>query len=130
LSPEDSPRCRHPSTPRILRSLVSGMQHLLQKTQRVLCQQEQGQRKPTRPVAGYHSSLYQPCAILGANSAGPSTPRILASLRTVYSGEHVGSRSNRALNLCAIFLAPKAQLFLVCNPKLNFVLESSLRTGS
>ena len=36
-SPEDSPHCRHPSTPRILRSLVSGTQHLFQKTQRVLC---------------------------------------------------------------------------------------------
>jgi hypothetical protein len=30
-SPEDSPHCRNPSTPRILRSLVSGMQHLFKK---------------------------------------------------------------------------------------------------
>ena len=37
-SPEDSPRCKHPSTPRILGSLESGTQHLFQTSQRVLCQ--------------------------------------------------------------------------------------------
>ena len=30
------------------------------------------------------------------SKAGPSTPRTLGSLRPVYAGEHVGSRSNRA----------------------------------
>jgi hypothetical protein len=37
ISAEDSPRCRHPSTPGAGRLLVSGMQHQFQKTQKVLC---------------------------------------------------------------------------------------------
>jgi hypothetical protein len=35
------------------------------------------------------------CAILGVNLAGPSISRVLGSLRLVYTGEHVGGRSNR-----------------------------------
>ena len=34
--------------------------------------------------------------MLGTNWAGPSTPRVLESLRPVYAGEHMGSRSSRA----------------------------------
>jgi hypothetical protein len=80
-SPEDFPCNRHPSTPRILRSLVSGMQHLFQKSWRVFYQQEHGQRKPTLTAAGVHSGQQQPLAILGAKSAGHGTPRILRSLQ-------------------------------------------------
>ena len=94
-SPEDPPHRRHTSTPRILRSLVSGTQHMFQNTWRVLCQKEQGQRKPIRPVAGVHSGWHQLHAILGTNSTGPSTPRILGSLRPVDAGEHMGNRHNR-----------------------------------
>ena len=82
--PKDSPFPRHPSMPRILGSLVSGMQHLLQKTQRVLCQQEQGQKKPTPKVARVHSSQHHPCTFLSVNSAGPSTPKIMGSLKPLY----------------------------------------------
>ena len=91
MSPEDFICSRCPSTPRILGSLVSGMQHQFQKTQRVLCQQQQGQR----------------------TKAGPSTPRILGSLRPVYTGEHMGSRSNRASwtgSLWAFILSQEAEL--------------------
>jgi hypothetical protein len=37
----------------------------------------------------------QPLATLGMNWAGPSTPKILGSLKPVYAGEHMGGRSNR-----------------------------------
>jgi hypothetical protein len=57
-SPEDSPCCRSPSTPKILGSLESGMQHLFQR--RVLCQQEQGQRNPAQPEAGSPSGGSSP----------------------------------------------------------------------
>ena len=112
-SPENSPCCRHPGTPRILRSLVSGMKHRFQKTRRVLCQQEQGQRKLAQPATGVHFGQHQPLAILSANSAGPSTPRILGSLRPVYTGEHVDSRSNIAswkVSLRAFILSQEAEL--------------------
>ena len=36
-SPKDSPCCQHTSKPDTLRSLVNGMQHQIQKTQRVMC---------------------------------------------------------------------------------------------
>ena len=109
-SPKGSLLCRHPSTPRILRSLVSGTQHLFQK---VLCQRKQGQRKPAQPVAEIHSCLHQPYTILIANSAGPSTHRILGSLRPVYKGEHVGGKSKRAFwtrSLRAFILSQEAEL--------------------
>jgi hypothetical protein len=73
---------------------VSGMKHLFQKTRRVLSQQKQGQRNQSE--AGVLSNQHQSLAILGVNSAGTSTPRILGSLRPVYAGDQVGSRSNRA----------------------------------
>ena len=63
---------------------------------RGLCYQEQGQRKPVQPVARVHYSRHQHYAMLGMNSAGPRTPRILGSLRTSYSVEHLGRRSSRA----------------------------------
>jgi hypothetical protein len=63
-----------PCTARTLRSLVSGTQHQFQKPQRVLGWQQHGQK----------------------TKAGPNTPRILGSLRPVYTGEHEGSRRNRA----------------------------------
>jgi hypothetical protein len=110
---EDSPHNRRSSTPRILRSLVSGMQHLFKKTQRVLFHQEQGQRKPAQPVAGVRSGQCQLCATLGTNSAGLSTPRILGSLRPDYKGEHVVGRSNRASwagSLQAFILIQEAEL--------------------
>jgi hypothetical protein len=109
------------------------MQHLFQKTQRVLCQQEQGQRNPTQPAAGVCSSQRQLCAILGANWAGPSTQRIMRSLRPVYSGEHGGSRSNRAPwtgSLWAFILSQEAEL----RPRLLGTFpargESAYREGS
>ena len=112
-SPEDSPHGRHPSTPRILRSLVSGMQHLFQKKQRVLCQQEKGQRKPAQPASVVCSIQCQPYTISGTNSASPSVPRVLGSLRQVYVGEHVGSRRNRASwtgSLPAFILSQETEL--------------------
>ena len=88
---EDSPHCRHHSTPRIWRSLVSETQHLFQITKRVLCYQEQRQR----------------------TKAGPSTPRILGSLRPVYARDHMGGRSNRASwtgSLQAFIFSQEAEL--------------------
>jgi hypothetical protein len=84
-----------------------------QKTLRVLCQQKQGQRKPAKSVAGVCSSLNQLHTILDRSSAGPSTPRILGSLRPIYAGEHVGLRSNRASwtgSLQAFILSQEAEL--------------------
>jgi hypothetical protein len=112
-SREDSPHFRHPSIPRILRSLVSGTHHLFQNTQRGLCQQEQGQRKPAQPAAGVLSGLNQPHIILDGNSAGPSTSRILGSLKPVYAREHISHRSNRASwtqSLQAFILSQEAEL--------------------
>jgi hypothetical protein len=68
---------------------------------------ETGTKETHWPVAGLHSCWLQPSTILGSKSAkvpkvpedtphcrSPSTPRILGSLRPVYTGEHVDSRSN------------------------------------
>jgi hypothetical protein len=86
---------RHPSTPRILRSLMSGMQHLFQKNLESLVPVGTGTKEACL-TSGWDSFWWlQPSTILGMNLAGPSTPRILGSLRLVYAGEHVGSRSNR-----------------------------------
>ena len=75
--PEDSPH-RHPSTPRILGSLVSGMQHLSKTTETGLCQQELGHRTPARPAAAVHSSQHQPRATLDVNLA--DCPMVLRGL--------------------------------------------------
>jgi hypothetical protein len=73
-----------------------------QESRRVLCQQEQEQRNP------WDSFWWlQTHAILGANWAGPSTPRILGSLRPVYTREHMGSRSKR------VFWAASLQAFIL-----------------
>jgi hypothetical protein len=83
-SPEDSPHRRHPSTPRILGSLVSGMQHLFQRIPEGLVPAGTGKKEP-RPTRGWDYLWWlQPCSILGENLAGSSTPRILGSLRPVY----------------------------------------------
>jgi hypothetical protein len=89
------------------------MQHLFQKKQRVLCQQEKGQRKPAQPASVVCSIQCQPYTISGTNSASPSVPRVLGSLRQVYVGEHVGSRRNRASwtgSLPAFILSQEAEL--------------------
>jgi hypothetical protein len=69
---------RHPSTPRILGPLVSGMQHLSKTTEKGLCQQELGHRKPARPAAAVHSSQHQPRATLDVNLA--DCPMVLRGL--------------------------------------------------
>ena len=84
------------STARILESLVSGTQHLFQRILEGLVPAGTGM-KETCPISSWDSFWWlQPRAILSANSAGPSTPRILGSLRPVYTGEHMDSRRNRA----------------------------------
>jgi hypothetical protein len=88
-SPETSPHCQCPSTPRILGSLVSGTQHLFQNNLESLVPAGTGTQE-------IHPTSIHPRAILGTNLVGPSTPRILGSLRPVYTGEHSGRRSNRA----------------------------------
>ena len=60
-SPEDSSCCRHPSTPGILRSLVSGPQHQFQKTQRVLLaatgSKDKGEPQHTQNIGITETSL-------------------------------------------------------------------------
>ena len=94
-SPEDAPGCRHPSTPRVLGSLVSGTQHLFQKIPESLVSVGTGTKETCQPAAGVPSGQCQSHALMGLSSAGTSTSRILGSLRPVYAGEHVGCRSNR-----------------------------------
>jgi hypothetical protein len=161
-SPEGSSHSRHSSIPRILRSLVSGTQHLVQKNLEGHVPAGSG-TKEIHPTTGWGSfwsataphtffvclvgwffrteflcitlavlelrnlpasasqtlglkacsNINLPLVILGSNSAGPSTPRILGALRPVYTGEHVGSRSNRASwkgSLQAFILSQEAEL--------------------
>jgi hypothetical protein len=111
-SPEDTPFCRHPSIPRIWGSLVSGT-HQFQKILEGLVPAGTGTKEP-RPNKCWDSFWWlQLHTILGANWAGPSTPRILGSLRQVYAGEHVGGRSNRAYwtgSLQEFILSKEAEL--------------------
>jgi hypothetical protein len=95
-STEEFPCCMHPSTHRILVSLVSGMHNICSKTAGSgLCEQKQGHRKPTHTQTsfGVHSCRLKPRTTLGSNSADGSmspedfschrclsTPRILGSL--------------------------------------------------
>jgi hypothetical protein len=69
--------------------------------------------KEPHPTRGWDSFWWlQPSAILGANMAGPSTPRILGSLRPVCAGEQVGSRSKGASwtgSLWAFILSQEAE---------------------
>jgi hypothetical protein len=100
--PEDSQCYRHPSTPRTLRSLVSGTQHLFQSIPEGLVRAGTGTKKP-HPTRGWDSFwCLQPCAIMGMNWAGSHTPRILGSLRPVYAGEHMGGRSNKAFGAVSL----------------------------
>ena len=72
------------------------MQYLLQRILEGLVPAGMGTKEPL-PTSGWDSFWWlQACAILGANWADPSTSRILGSLRPVYTGGHVGGRSNRA----------------------------------
>jgi hypothetical protein len=56
-SPEDSPHCRHPSTPRILGSLVSGIQHLFQNNREGPMPAEKGTQESS-PTSSWGSFQY------------------------------------------------------------------------
>ena len=112
-SGKDSQHWKPPSTPRILGSLVSRMQHQFQRIPEGLVPARTGTKEPC-PTRGWDSFwLLQTHAILNANWAGPSKPRILGSLRLVYAGEHMGGRSHRASctgSLWAFILSQEAEL--------------------
>jgi hypothetical protein len=84
------------STPRILGSLMSRTQHLFQRISEGLMPAGTGKKEP-HPTRGWDSFWWlQPHVILGANWGDPSTLWILGSLRPIYTGKHMGIRSNRA----------------------------------
>jgi hypothetical protein len=90
--------------------------------------------KETCLTSGWVPSVWcHPCTILGMNSAGPSIPRILGSLRLVYTGEHTGCRSNRASStgsLLAFILSQEAELRPRSLGTFSARGESAVREGS
>jgi hypothetical protein len=68
-----------------------------------------------------------------SNLVGPSTPMILGSLRPVYTGEHMGGRSNKAFwtGSCQAFILSQ-EVELRPRPLGTFLArgESAFREGS